>query len=186
MSRLIYTTNVSLDGFIEDESGRFDWTAPDEEYHKHINDREREVGTYLYGRRIYETMAVWETDPSLAAQSPILADYARIWQAADKIVYSSTLQSPFTARTSIEPRFEPEAVRRLVESSARDVSVAGAELAAQAFKAGLVDEMRLYVDTSPRRRRQARPPAGRVLRLDLLDEHRFASGVVHLRYRVTR
>jgi dihydrofolate reductase len=186
MSKLIYTSNVSLDGYIEDETGSFEWTVPDEEYHRHINDREREVGTYLYGRRIYETMAVWETDPSLAVQSAVMADYAHIWQSADKIVFSSTLQSPATAKTRIERRFDPEAVRRLVETSGRDVSIAGAELAAHAFKAGLVDEVRLYVVPIIVGGGKPGLPRGVFLKLELLEEHRFDSGVVHLRYRIAR
>ncbi len=186
MAKLIYTSNVSLDGFIEDETGSFEWTEPDEEYHRHINDAERGVGTYLYGRRIYETMAVWETDPSLAAFSPLTAEYAHIWQSADKIVYTSTLQSPVTTKTRLERSFDPETVRRLVESSARDVSVSGAELASHAFKAGLVDEVRLYVIPILVGGGKPGLPRGVFLRLELLDEHRFASGTVHLRYRVQK
>ena len=186
MAKLIYTANISLDGYVEDQAGKLDFTAPHEEVHRYITDREREVGTYLYGRRMYETMAPWETDPTLAGQLPFLTDYADVWKAADKIVYSTTLGSPSTAKTRIERRFDPEAVRSFVESAQRDVSVGGAELAAQAFKAGLVDECRLYV--APVLIGGGKPafPRDVFLRLELLEEHRFASGVVHLRYRTIK
>ena len=186
MAKLIYTAIASLDGYIEDKTGNFDWAAPDAEVHKYINDHERGAGTYLFGRRMYDVMAVWETDPSLAGQSPLLADYAQIWQAADKIVYSRTLESVRTARTRIERRFDPEAVRRVIASASRDVAVGGPELAAQAFKAGLVDECNLYVVPILVGGGKPSLPADVFLRLELLDEHRFAGGVVHLRYRTVK
>src|SRR5215210_5616906 len=131
---------ASLDGYVADEDGNFDWAFPDEEVHAFINDLDRQVGTYLYGRRMYEVMAGWETDPTLADQSPLMRDFAELWQAADKVVYSRTLETVSTARTRIERAFEPEAVRQMKASAGRDLSVSGPELAAQAFKAGLVDE----------------------------------------------
>lgn len=184
MAKLIYTANVSLDGYTEDETGRFDWGTPDAEVHQDHNDRERGVGTYLYGRRMYETMAPWETDPSLAAISPVTADYARVWQSAEKIVFSSTLKSPSTARTRIERHFDPEAIRRLIESSERDVTIGGPELAAHAFKAGLVDELNHYILPVMVGGGKPSLPRGVFLKLKLLDAHRFASGVVRLHYRV--
>lgn len=186
MAKLIYSLSASLDGYIEDEAGKFDWGAPDEEVHTYINDQQRKVGTYLFGRRMYETMAVWDTDPSLAAMAPFTAEYAQIWRGIDKIVYSSTLESAVTPRTRIERQFDPQAVRRIVESSERDVEVGGPDLAAHAFKAGLVDEVHLYVVPVIVGGGKPALPRGLFLKLELLDEHRFTSGVVHLHYRVAR
>ena len=183
MAKLIYSAIASLDGYIADEEGNFDWAAPDEEVHTFINDLERPVGTYLYGRRMYEVMVVWETDPTLAEQSPVTRDFAQMWQAADKIVYSKTLRAVSTARTQMERDFDPEAVRQMKVSAGRDMAVGGPELAAQAFKAGLVDECRLFVaPIVVGGGTQALPTKVR-LRLDLLDERRFGNGMVHLRYR---
>jgi dihydrofolate reductase len=145
MAKLIYSTITSLDGYVADEDGNFDWAVPDEEVHPFVNDLERPVGTYLYGRRMYEVMVGWETDPTLADQSPFMRDFAQIWQAADKIVYSKTLETVATARTRIERDFDPEAVRQLKVAAGHDLSVGGPDLAAQAFKAGLVDECHLFV-----------------------------------------
>jgi len=145
MAKLVYSILMSLDGYIEDPDGKFDWAAPDAEVHQFINDLERGADTYLYGRRMYETMAVWETDPRFAAESPVTRDYARIWQAADKIVYSRKLETAATARTRIERAFDPEAVRRMKAQAQRDLSVSGPYLAAQAFRAGLVDECHLFL-----------------------------------------
>ncbi|HEU0285675.1 MAG TPA: dihydrofolate reductase family protein, partial [Nocardioidaceae bacterium] len=145
MGRLIYSAIASLDGYTTDADGRFDWSAPDEEVHGFINDLERSVGTYLYGRRMYETMAVWETDPELAEGSAVTGDYAQVWRAADKIVYSTTLQSAETERTRIEQSFDADAVRRLKESTDADLSIGGPTLAADAIRAGLVDEWHLFV-----------------------------------------
>jgi dihydrofolate reductase len=186
MAKLIYVVNQSLDGYMEDQTGKFDWSVPDDELHSHFNDLIRGVGTFLYGRRMYEAMAVWETDQSLAAQSPIMADFAKVWQAADKIVYSTTLASAPTARTRIERRFDPEAVRRLVESATRDVMVGGPELAAHAFMAGLVDEVDFYVVPIIVGGGKPSLPHDVLLRLELLDEHRFAGGVVRLHYRTLK
>lgn len=186
MAKLIYAMNASVDGYIEDKTGSFEWSEPDAELHQFITDFERGIGTHLYGRRLYETLAVWETDPSFAAQSPILADYARVWQASDKIVYSRTLASPLTARTRIERQFDPEAVRQLVSTAKRDVGIGGPELAAQAFKAGLVDELHLFVLPVILGGGKPALPADTFVKLELLDERRFAGGAVDLHYRVTK
>jgi dihydrofolate reductase len=182
MAKLIYSAITSLDGYIADEDGNFDWAAPDQEVHTFVNDLERPVGTYLYGRRMYEVMAPWETDPTLADQSRVMRDFAELWQAADKIVYSKTLETPSTARTRIEPDFDPEAVRQMKTQAERDITVSGPDLAAQAIKAGLVDEFQLFfVPIVVGGGNQALPDHVR-LELELLDERRFGSGVVHLRY----
>ena len=166
-----------------DENGEFDWAAPDEEVHRFVNDLERSVGTYLYGRRMYEVMRAWESMDS-AGEPPAIPDYAQIWQAADKIVYSKTLETASTARTRIEREFDPNAVRQLKAAAGRDLSVGGPQLAAQAVKAGLVDELHLFL--SPvvvGSGNRALPDDVRVT-LELLDERRFGNGVVHLHYRI--
>jgi dihydrofolate reductase len=183
MAQLIYVANTSLDGFIEDRSGNFDWTEPDEEVHAFINDLVRPVGTYLYGRRMYETMSVWETDPTLAQQSPLMRDFAELWQAADKIVYSTTLRTAVTARTWIERDFDPEEVRRLKVTAARDITVGGPALAAHAFRAGLVDECHLFVVPVAVGGGKPALPSEVRLDLELLDVRRFGSGTVRLGYR---
>ena len=183
MAKLIYSAITSLDGYVADEDGNFDWAAPDEEVHSFVNDLERPIGTHLYGRRMYEVMGFWETAHTLAEQSPLMQDYAAIWQAAEKIVYSKTLETVSTARTRIEREFDPEAVRQLKASAGRDISVGGPDLAAQAIKAGLVDEFHLFF--SPivvGGGKQSLPDDVRV-KLELLDERRFGNGVVHLHYR---
>jgi dihydrofolate reductase len=183
MAKLIYSAIASLDGYVADEDGNFDWAEPDEEVHAFVNDLERPVGTYLYGRRLYEVMVGWETDPTLADQSPVMRDFAEIWQTADKIVYSRTLETVSSARTRIERDFDPEAVRRLKASAGRDLMVGGPDLAAQAFKAGLVDEYHLFlVPIVVGGGNQSLPNHVR-LELELLDERRFGNGMVHLRYR---
>jgi dihydrofolate reductase len=184
LAKVIYSTICSLDGYIEDEQGRFDWAAPDAEVHRFVNDLTRPVGTFLFGRRMYETMAVWETDPGLATGSEETRDFAGIWQAADKIVYSRTLAAPSTRRTRVERDFDPEAVRRLRASSERDIAVGGPELAAHAFRAGLVDECQLVVAPVMVGGGKRALPGGVRLGLELLDERRFRNGMVHLRYRV--
>ncbi|MGE0229876.1 MAG: dihydrofolate reductase family protein [Dehalococcoidia bacterium] len=183
MARPIYAINASLDGYIEDAEGNFDWTEPDEELHTFFNDLLRPIGTELYGRRMYETMAVWETDPSFTEDSEVLRDFAAVWQAADKIV-STTLEAPITARTRLERTFDPEAVRRLKAESSADLAIGGPELDAQAFRAGLVDECHLVLH--PVAVGGGKPALPRNLRLDLelLHERRFANGVVDLDYRV--
>ena len=183
MAKLIYSGLMSLDGYVADEDGNFDWAAPDEEVHTFVNDLERPVGTYLYGRRMYEVMAGWETDPTLADQSPVMRDYAEIWQAADKILYSRTLDTVATARTRIERDFDPEAVRQLKAVAGGDVTVGGPNLAAQAIKAGLVDECHLFVTPIVIGGGKQFFPDDVRVELELLDERRFGNGVVHLHYR---
>jgi dihydrofolate reductase len=184
MARLIYASNVSLDGCTEDERGAFDWAPPDDDVFAFITDLMRSAGTYLYGRRMYETMAVWETDSAVAAQSDLMADYASAWQAADKVVYSSTLAAPSTANTQLERHFEPRAVQDLKVAASRDLIVGGPNLAAQALAAGLVDELRLFVWPAVLGGRNPALPTGTRAHLELLDEHGFSNGVVHLRYGV--
>ncbi|WP_192339627.1 dihydrofolate reductase family protein [Streptomyces sp. VITNK9] len=184
MAQLIYASNMSLDGCTEDERGAFDWAPPDDEVFAFITDLMRSAGTYLYGRRMYETLAVWETDPSLAARSDLMADYAGAWQAADKVVYSSTLAEPSTARTSLERRFDPGAVQDLKATASGDLLVGGPNLAAQALAAGLVDEVALFVWPIVLGGRNPALPTDARIDLELVDEHRFGNGVVHLRYRV--
>ena len=183
MARLIYFAIASLDGYIEDESGRFDWAAPDEEVHSFANDLERAIGTHLYGRRLYDTMVYWETAHTVADQPPHVLDYAAIWQAADKVVYSRTLDEVASARTRIERDFDPEAVRELKAAAERDLSVGGAELAAQAFRTGLVDEIQLLVAPAVVGGGKRALPDGVHVKLELIGERRFVSGMVFLRYR---
>ena len=177
---LIYSMIASLDGYTAGADGKFDWAAPDEEVYAFINDLERGTGTYLYGRRMYEVMRYWET-VSLEGQSPAGRDYAAIWRSADKIVYSTTLRAASSARTRIEPRFDPEAVRALKQHG--DVSIGGPSLAAAAIRAGLVDEYQLFVTPVMVGGGTSVFPDGVRAGLDLVDQHRFASGVVYLRYR---
>ncbi len=184
MANLIYAVISSLDGYFEDEEGRFDWAAPDDEVHAFVNDLERPIGTYLYGRRMYETMVFWETVSTEADEPPVFWDYARIWRAAEKIVYSRTLHAPSSARTRIEREFEPDAVRRLKVSSAADIAVGGGELAGQAIGAGLVDECHLFLCPIVVGGGKRALPDNVRAQLELLDERRFESGVVHLHYRV--
>ncbi len=183
MARLIYSAISSLDGYIEDRDGKFDWAAPDEEVHRFINNLERSAGTYLYGRRMYETMMVWETDPNLAAESPLMRDFAEIWQAADKIVYSKTLEAVSTRKTQLERNFDPEAIRQLKEAVEHDILIGGPELAAHAFRAGLIDECHLFLTPIIVGGGKQSLPDNVRLELELLEERRFGSGVVFLRYR---
>jgi dihydrofolate reductase len=183
MAKLIYSAITSLDGYLADENGNFDWAAPDEEVHRFVNDLERPIGTYLYGRRIYETMVYWETAHTLPDQPPFIQDFAGIWQAADKIVYSKTLETLSSARTRIERDFDPEAVRQLKATAGRDISVGGADLAAQAINAGLVDEYHLFLTPIIVGGGKQSLPDNVRLELELLDERRFGNGVVHLHYR---
>ena len=175
---LVYSTLASLDGYIEDADGKFGWAAPDPEVHAFFNEVERPIGTHLYGRRMYETMAAWET---IDDERPFMRDYAELWRAAEKVVYSRSLEAVSSARTRLEREFDPEAVRRLKESS--QVSVGGAELAAEAIKAGLVDEYHLFLVPTVVGAGKRALPEGVRLDLELLDERRFGSGVVYLRYR---
>ena len=183
MSKLIYSAITSLDGYVTDKDGNFDWAAPDEEVHTFVNDLERPIGTYLYGRRMYETMVFWETAHTLADQPAAVRDYAQIWQAADKVVFSRTLETVSSARTRIEPVFDPEAVRQLKASAESDLSVGGAELAAQAIRAGLVDECHLFLNPVVVGGGNPSLPSDVRVKLELLDERRFDNGVVHLHYR---
>ena len=183
MARLIYSTIASLDGYVADENGNFDWAAPDDEVHAFVNDLERTVGTYLYGRRMYEVMAFWEAAELLADKTPVVRDFARIWQSAHKIVYSRKLESVSSARTRIERDFEPEAVKQMKAAAERAITVGGSHLAAQAIKAGLVDEIHLFVTPVVVGGGNPSLPDDVRMKLELLDERRFGNGVVHLRYR---
>jgi dihydrofolate reductase len=184
MAKLIYSAIASLDGYIEDAEGRFDWAAPSDEVHAFVNELERAVGTYLYGRRMYKTMLFWETPPALADQPPTVQEFARIWQAADKIVYSRTLPTATSARTRIEHDFDPDAVRDLKATAPRDLTVGGAELAARAIAAGLVDEYQLFLaPVLVGRGKRALADDHHHINLELLDERRFCNGTVYLRYR---
>jgi dihydrofolate reductase len=185
MAKLIYSAITSLDGYVADEEGEFDWAEPDEEVHSFVNDLYRSVGTELYGRRMYEVLVAWET-VELGDQPAYIQDFAQIWRAADKIVYSRTLDAASSARTRIERDFDPEAIRELKATAERDIGVGGPELAAQALKAGLVDELHLIVaPVVVGGGKQSLPDIVR-LKLGLLDERRFGNGMVHLRYRISR
>ena len=183
MGKLIYSAITSLDGHISDVDGNFDWAEPDAEVHAFVNDLERPVGTHLYGRRMYETMRFWETGGTDAGEPPEMHDYAEIWRAAEKIVYSTTLEEVSSARTRIERAFEPDAVRRLKAQSDRDLGIGGPHLAAHALRAGLVDEYHLFVAPIVVGGGTAALPDGLRLELELLDERRFANGTLYLRYR---
>jgi dihydrofolate reductase len=183
MAKLIYSAITSLDGYVADEDGNFDWAEPDEEVPAFDNDLERPVGTYLYGRRMYEVMVYWETAQTLGDQPPFVEDFAELWQTADKIVYSKTLETVSSARTRIERDFDAEAVRQLKASARRDITVGGPELAAQAIEAGLVDELHLFLTPIAVGGGKQSLPDGVRLKLELLSERRFGNGVVHLHYR---
>lgn len=184
MAKLIYAAIASLDGYVEDEAGRFDWAMPDEEVHAFVNDLERPIGTYLYGRRMYETMVFWETADAGADEPPVFNEYAEIWRAAEKIVYSRTLGTVSSARTRLEREFDRDAILRLKRSTAADISVGGAELAGQAIGAGLVDECHLFLFPVVVGGGKRALPDGVQAQLELLDERRFAGGVVHLHHRI--
>ncbi len=186
MAKLIYSSITSLDGYVADEHGNFDWAAPDEEVHAFVNDLERPVGTYLYGRRMYETMVYWETAHTLADQSPVEQDFARVWQAAEKIVYSRTLATVSSARTRIERDLDPSAIRQMKAQAARDIGVGGPDLAAQAITAGLVDEYHLFLTPVVVGRGKPSLPKDVRVNLELLAERRFSGGVVYLHYRTAR
>ena len=181
VAKLIYTINTSLDGYFEDQSGGFDWGVPDEAVHAFINDLERPVGTYLYGRRMYEVMRVWQDLP-LGGVPPYIRDYAQVWRAAEKIVYSRTLESAETPRTSLRREFEPDAVRALLAGSATDVSIGGPTIAARALSAGLLGECRVFVHPVVVGGGTRFLPDGPQWPLALLDQHSFDSGIVYLRY----
>jgi dihydrofolate reductase len=183
MAKLVYSTIASLDGFVADLDGNFDWAAPDEEVHAFVNELERPVGTYLYGRRMYEVMLAWETMET-AGQPAALRDFAEIWQAADKVVYSKTLEAVTSTRMRIERDFDPDAIRQMKAWAERDISVGGPNLAAQAFEAGLVDECHLFVVPIVVGSGKRSLPGDIHLKLELLDQRHFGNGTVYLPYRV--
>jgi dihydrofolate reductase len=182
VAKLIYSVIASLDGYTADADGGFGWAAPDEEVFRFVNDLERPIGTYLYGRRIYEVLRVWESADTFVNPSPEMRDFAAIWQQADKVVYSTTLDAVSTSRTRLERAFDPEAIGRLKASASRDITVGGPELAAHAFRAGLVDECQVFLAPVVVGGGTRFLPAGLHLQLDLVDERRFGGGVVYLRY----
>jgi dihydrofolate reductase len=184
MAKLIYTAISSLDGYVADAEGNFDWSVPDEEVHRFVNDLERPIGTYLLGRRMYEVMRYWDTAPTGNDEPPAGQEYAKIWQAADKIVYSKSLDRISTGNMKIEREFEPEAIKQLKTTATRDVSIGGPTLAAQALKLGLVDECHLFLSPVVVGGGNPALPDKVRLGLELLDERHFANGVVHLHYRV--
>jgi dihydrofolate reductase len=183
MAKLIYSVIASLDGYIEGPDGRFDWAAPDDDVHAFVNELERTVGTYLYGRRMYETMVYWEDPPDLPAQASPVQEFAAIWQAADKVVYSRTLTDVSSAKTRIEPALDPEAIRKLKAEAERDLTIGGAELASRAIEAGLVDELHLFLVPFVVGGGKHALPGSAQVGLELLDVHRFGGGTVFLRYR---
>ena len=185
MADLVYTVNASLDGYTEDPDGRLDWSEPNEEVFSFITELERSAGTYLYGRRMYETMVFWETVPTGSDQPPAARDFAEIWRAAEKLVYSRSLGAAASARTRIEREFDPQAIRRLKETSRSDITIGGAELAGQAIAAGVVDECHLFLVPIIVGGGKRALPADVRAPLELLDERHFRSGVVHLRYAVS-
>ena len=184
MAKLIYSAITSLDECVEDKGGVFEWAAPDDEVFAFVNDLERPIGTYLYGRRMYETMLSWETASTGADQAAVTRDFAELWRAAEKIVFSRTLRTAPSARTRIEPEFDPAAIRRLKRSSARDITVGGAQLAGEAMAAGLVDECHLFLSPVLVGGGKRALPDNVRAQLELLDEYRFKGGVVHLHYGV--
>lgn len=183
MAKLIYIANVSLDGYTEDAHGDFQWAAPGDDVFQFITDLLRPIGTHLYGRRMYETMAVWESDPALAAESERMADFANVWQAADKVVYSTTLQAVSTANTRLESDFDPASVRDMKASATSNLTIGGPALSALAFDAGLVDECHLLIYPMLVGTGKAVVPSDARIPLELLEERRIGNGVVYLRYR---
>jgi dihydrofolate reductase len=184
VAKLIYSAIASLDGYIEDEHGRFDWAMPDDEVLAFVNGLVRPLGTHLYGRRMYETMVFWETEGAGADERAVIREWAGIWRAAEKVVFSRTLAAVSSTRTRLEREFVPDAVRQLKKTAAADISLGGSEVAGQAIAAGLVDECHLFLGPvivgagKPALSKQARA------HLELLDERRFQSGFVYLRYRI--
>jgi dihydrofolate reductase len=183
LAKLIYSAITSLDGYIADEQGNFDWAAPDEEVHGFVNEMTRPIGTFLFGRRMYEVMAAWETMPTSGGAPLVMQDFAGIWQAADKIVYSRSLETASSTKTRIERDFDPDSIQQLKARTERDIGVGGAELAGEAIKAGLVDEIIQFVTPVVVGGGNYWLPKQTRVNLDLLDERRFESGVVYLRYR---
>ena len=183
MAGLIYSAIASLDGYIADEAGNFDWAMPDADVHAFVNDLERPIGTYLFGRRMYEVMVAWET-MDVQEEPPVMRDFAELWRAADKIVFSKSLESVSSARTRIERAFDPESIRQMKTTSNRDITVGGAGLAGQAIVAGLVDECHLFITPIAVGGGTRWLPNNVRVKLELLDERRFGNGMVHLHYRV--
>ena len=183
MAKLIYSAICSLDSFVADAEGNFDWAAPDEELHSFVNDLERPIGTHLYGRRMYETMRYWETPEASTGQDAVSRDYAEIWRSAEKIVFSRTLDHASSAKTQIEREFDPEAIRRLKEEAERDIGIGGPELAGEAIRAGLVDEYHLFLNPIIVGGGNPALPSDAHVALELIDQRRFGSGVIHLHYR---
>jgi dihydrofolate reductase len=181
VARLIYAAIASLDGYVADEDGRWDWSMPDPEVHAFVNDLTRPAGTHLYGRRMYDVLVAWET---IEDDDPEIRDFAELWRAADKVVYSRTLAEPSSARTRIEREFDPDAVRRMKAEAARDLTISGPELAAQAFAAGLVDDCHLFLSPVLVGGGKRALPEGIQASLELVGERRFGNGVVHLHHRV--
>jgi len=184
MAKLIYSALTSLDLYVADRNGNFDWAAPEADVHTFVNDLLRPVGTHLYGRRMYEVLVAWESPDIEIGEPPLIADFASIWRGADKIVYSRSLESVSSARTRIEREFDPEAIREMKATADRDISIGGPDLAAQALRAGLVDEVHLFLNPIVVGGGNAALPDDIRVPLELLDEHRFANGVVYLGYRV--
>lgn len=183
MSKLIYSAITSLDGYVADESGTFDWAMPDEEVHAFINDLERPIGTYLYGRKMYETMVVWST-MNVENEPDCMRDYAQIWKAADKIVYSKTLKKVSSSKTFIKTNFEPQDIKRLKQSSTSDLAIGGPQIAAEAIKAGLVDEYHQFIAPVIIGSGNAWLPDNVRINLELVDQKRFPNGFIYLRYRL--
>jgi dihydrofolate reductase len=184
MAKLIYWANTSLDGFINDEDGRFDWSTPDDEVFRFITDFERTIGTYLYGRRLYQDMIYWETAPERPGMTDLTLDFARVWQAADKVVYSTTLDTVSSPRTRLERTFDPEAIRQLKARADRDITVGYADLAGQAIKAGLVDECHLMIVPVLVGGGTRALPDGAHGQLELVSQRRVGTGWAHLHYRL--
>ena len=182
MAKLIYSAICSLDGYVADAEGNFDWAAPDDELHSFVNDLERPIGTHLYGRRMYETMRFWETPEASTDQAVVSRDYAEIWRSADKIVFSRTLDHVSSAKTHIEREFEPDAIRRLKEEAERDIGIGGPGLAGEAIRAGLVDEYHLFLNPIVVGGGNPALPSDAHIVLELIDQRRFGSGVIHLHY----
>jgi dihydrofolate reductase len=185
MAKLVYSAITSLDGYTADDSGAFEWAAPDPEVFTSINDLERGFGTYLYGRRMYETMVYWETFDASGDHPPCVVEFARIWRAAAKVVYSRTLGAVSSVRTRIERTFDPAAVRQMKETAGHDLSVGGPDLAGQALAAGLIDELHLFVTPITVGGGTRALPDHFHSNLELLHVERFAGGVVHLQYRTS-
>jgi dihydrofolate reductase len=183
VAKLIYSMLTSLDGYVADENGNFDWAAPDDEVHGFVNDLQRSVGTMLLGRRMYEVLVAWETWDT-SSEPDVIKDFATLWRDADKVVYSRTLDKAASERTRIEREFEPDAIRRLKTAATRDVSIGGPELASQAFKAGLVDECQLFLMPVVVGGGKRCLPSELQLQLELVGERRFSSGAVHVHYRI--